>query len=466
MKGGDKKIYEIKKYIFVFYICLVIASTMVFVLAKPPSVPTCPINSNTNVVFYGETGFGGVGDLSRSWIIHFLDWWKLQDSNIIYQELKSSDVKNCNLANYPNLKIYIQPGGNAYYQQRSLSTEGKTNINNYINSGKAYVGICAGFYYAASDYYWQGSYYDWGDLLGKYPTVEGSILEIADYDSNTPYKVTTLSNGENMVYYGGPTRGYKDTPNTIIGEKLMSFSELSGELPAAIKSDNLLLMSVHAEAFENDGITGLSSEQRVRNYIWFANSINNVASTNFIVPSLPNPPVCGNLVCEQGEDSNNCIVDCPIGNLGEIFFEDFENGFSSWILTKVSAANYWSLTTTNPYQGSYSAEVKPMSTTEPASSIEKAVSTSGFSNLKLSYYRRLIGLDIADEFKVKWYDGTTWFVLEQTGSSSANDASYLSKEFSLPSSANNNPNFRIRFECTAGATSEFCRVDNIKLTSN
>ncbi|MCX8159286.1 MAG: hypothetical protein N3D20_03325, partial [Candidatus Pacearchaeota archaeon] len=50
-----------------------------------------------------------------------------------------------------------------------------------------------------------------------------------------------------------------------------------------------------------------------------------------------------------------------------------------------------------------------------------------------------------------------------TASNSANDANYVFKNFSLQSSANNNPNFKIRFECTTGAVSEFCRVDNVMI---
>jgi len=75
-------------------------------------------------------------------------------------------------------------------------------------------------------------------------------------------------------------------------------------------------------------------------------------------------------------------------------------------------------------------------------------------------------LDSADEFKAKWFDGSSWQVLEQTGSNSANDAGYALKEYNLPSSANNNANLKIRFECTAGAVSEFCRVDNVKIATS
>ncbi len=518
------------RYFLVSVVSLIIIFS-IFVMAAPGD---CPIKSDTNIVFYGETGNGGVSTLSKSWVIHFLDWWKQQDTSIKYVILDSRDVKtDCNLASYPNVKVYIQPGGDAYYQQSRLGSSGKNNINNYINSGRGYVGICAGFYYTAGNYFWQGNYYSWPNLLGKYPTVEGSIIDIADYDISPGYALTSVSNGNQMIYYGGPTRGWRNTPSDYSGIGLLTYTAIPGNLPAAIKNNNMLLMSVHAEAYENDGIQGLTTEQRIKNYIWFANSINNVAGTNFYVPLPPNPECsdnvdndgdnlidylsdlgcldsndndesnCGDSVCEStaGETWQTCSLDCPapqcsdgidndldgkidypvdpgcsdindnnetdvIGPV-ELFFDNFESGtLNGWILAKVSGANYWTTSITNPYQGTYHAQSQPMSTTEPASTIEKTISTSGYSNIKFSYYRKLIGLDIADEFKAKWYDGATWQILEQTGSNSANDASYIFKEFTLPSSANNNPNLKIRFECTAGAVSEFCRVDNVKITAN
>lgn len=494
---------------FLVIAAIIVLMTITFVSAgKVPANP-CPISSDTDIVFYGETGFGGVGTLSRSWVIHFLDWWKTQDSSISYAELDSTDIKtDCNLASFPNLKVYLQPGGDAYKQQNKLDQAGKDKIKSYISSGKGYVGICAGFYYTASDYYWQDQYYAHPYLLGLYPTVEGSIREIADYDQSPGYALTGLSNGFNAIYYGGPTRGYEYTPLESPGTSVATFTSYGNGMPALIKYNNMLLSTVHLEAFENDGITGLSTEQRIENYKLLANLINEVSGTSFNVPAYTTPPQCSDgidndldtltdmndpgcsslndndetdpvpMQCNDGIDNDldgftdmndpGCLSlddndETDMQGPAVLMTDNFESGISAWTLSGVG--NAWSASTLNPYEGSYHANAKPSSTSEPASVMERSVSTSGYQNIQISYYRKLIGLDAADEFKAKWFDGTAWNVLEQTGSNSANDASYVLKTFSLPASAENNPSFKIRFECTAGAVSEFCRIDNVQVAS-
>jgi len=142
------------------------------------------------------------------------------------------------------------------------------------------------------------------------------------------------------------------------------------------------------------------------------------------------------------------------------FFDDFEGGnLTTWNFTTVE--NNWTIETTDPYAGTYYAEANPRNTNEPASIMENNVSTVGYENINFSYFRKLIGLDAADEFKVKWWDGSSWIIVEETLSTSADDVSYVYKSFLLGSTADNNPDFKIRFECTAGAVSEMCRVDNV-----
>ena len=150
-----------------------------------------------------------------------------------------------------------------------------------------------------------------------------------------------------------------------------------------------------------------------------------------------------------------------------IFSDNFESGaLNGWNLSNIAGASNWTASTTNPYQGSYHVQSRPLSTTQPASILVRNIATISYQNITLSYVRRLVGIDAADEFNATWYNGTTWFVLENTGGGSANDAGYINRSYNLSYSASNNPNFKIRFECTAGATSEYCRVDNVTIAGN
>lgn len=239
----------------------------------------CPILPDTRIVAYHGMG---VSLISEEWITRFLDWWQSYDPAVKYVFLNGTNLKSdCNLSDYPNVRLYIQPGGHAYYQQSSLGAAGKANILEFLDEGGAYLGICAGWYYAATDYYYAGYFYGWPDLLGRFPTVEGPITEIAE---DLHYNMTRMSNGLQMIYYGGPTRGWRQTPHTVPATVLMTFAAIPGNLPAAVKSKNLLLISVHPEAYEGLGITGLTREQRIANYEWLANAIKEVTGLYLHVP--------------------------------------------------------------------------------------------------------------------------------------------------------------------------------------
>lgn len=470
---------KLKNFI-VFNFVLVIALSIVAAVPWWKSQDPCQITEDTNIVFYGDNRFSAVGDLSESWIVHFLEWWKSHDSSINYVELDTTDVQSeCDLT-ADNIKVYIQPGGNAYYQQNYLGPEGKQKLIDYINSGKGYVGICAGFYYTAGDYWWQDEYYAHPDLLGMYPTVEGSIREIADYDKNPGYALTSLSNGFNAIYYGGPTLGYEYTSlNDVVGIVDSEYTEYGNGMPAVIKSRNMLLNSVHLEAYENDGITGLTTEDRIENYKYLANLINEVSVTEFYVPPYTTPiepycgdgscnngedytscledceapAICGNGVCEDGETYVNCPMDCeePTGPI-EIFFDGFENGFN-WNVYGVGTP--WSIKTDAKYEGSYSAGVKKTEV-DKLSYIETTIDLTGYSTATLEYYRKLVGLDAADDFSAEYYDGT-WHYLEHLGSGREN-GDFLYKSHTIPVTAT-----KIRFMCECGAVSEMCYVDNVKV---
>lgn len=462
--------------------------------AKRPA--SCPIQSDTNFVYYSGSG---AGSASQSWMVHFLNWWQDQDPSVSYMDLSAREVQNCTFQNYPALKMYIQPGGNAYQQQRSIGSSGKEKINDYLNNGGGYFGVCAGWYYAAPDYWWQGDYFDHTNLLGAYPkTVEGSIREIADYDENPGYAISPLDNGRNAIYYGGPTLDYEYTSG-VAGNVDARHTYMN--LPAVVKYNNMLLTSVHLEAFENDGITGLSIEDRIENYKYLANLINEVAETNFYVPPYAAPPQCSdgldndgdtytdypadagcdsasdndetNLVptqCSDGFDNDGDLLMDYLQDPGcssasdddetnptgpaELVNDEFESGLGRWRIYG-DTNNDWQQRTDEVYAGSYSAGLKKTGSGKYAY-LETEFNASGYGTVTFTYYRKLKGLDTADDFGAEYFDDA-WRYVEHLDRKKENGG-FVYKNFSIPNTAT-----KIRFMCEAGAVSEGCWVDNVKV---
>jgi hypothetical protein len=168
--------------------------------------------------------------------------------------------------------------------------------------------------------------------------------------------------------------------------------------------------------------------------------------------------------------SNHSVVITSLADKTKLLYENFESGSfatNKWTLNSTIAVNAknWTIITTDPYQGVYHAEANPTNIIEPAAVMEVNASTEGYTNLTFVYYRKLIEFDPSDEFQVKWWNGTNWTILENTPDT-VNDLDYYRKNFTLPVLAENNPDFKIRFECTAGATNEYCRVDEISLRAD
>ncbi len=154
-------------------------------------------------------------------------------------------------------------------------------------------------------------------------------------------------------------------------------------------------------------------------------------------------------------------------NAATIFTDGFESGsLSGWTLTTGTNMNNWTASTVNPNSGSWHAQSQPQGLNLPPSTMNRTISTAGYQNINFSYYHQLVGIDPGDEFTVAWFDGIGWITVETTGSNASDESSYSLKSFLLPSSADNNLNFKIKFECTAGAVSEFCRVDEISITGD
>ena len=143
--------------------------------------------------------------------------------------------------------------------------------------------------------------------------------------------------------------------------------------------------------------------------------------------------------------------------------ENFESGefaTNGWVVH--GPGNPWQVSTQDPLTGTYHAQSKQSGAGNPTY-LENALSTVGYSGIAFEYNRKLIGLDAADDFSAEWFDGAVWNVLEHV--SSENNANYAFKSFQLPATADEKPNFKIRFMCEAGAVSEYCLVDDVKVSS-
>lgn len=149
----------------------------------------CPLTDDVRIVY---SLVNGVGPASKIWVEDLLWWWQQADPSLRYTAVDAAALQHCDLASFPNLRVYINPGGDAYSQLGDMGAAGADNIKRFVYRDQrwpsAYVGFCAGGYIAAHDYLWESvyegvDYYDYqhNPPLSIFPhTVEGSIVDIND----------------------------------------------------------------------------------------------------------------------------------------------------------------------------------------------------------------------------------------------------------------------------------------------
>jgi glutamine amidotransferase-like uncharacterized protein len=178
----------------------------------------------------------------------------------------------------------------------------------------------------------------------------------------------------------------------------------------------------------------------------------------------------GVVQCDDGIDNDgDSFVDFPsdIGctdsldndeiNTGpvEVFFDGFENGMGNWAL--YGSGRQWASNSESFYEGGLAARAKRTGAGDD-SFMETSFDVSQFSTVTFEYFRRLKGLDAADDFEVQYFNGLSWVSVEHLGSSSENNADFIFKSFNIPNSAS-----KVRFKCECGAVSEKCFVDNVRI---
>jgi len=135
-----------------------------------------------------------------------------------------------------------------------------------------------------------------------------------------------------------------------------------------------------------------------------------------------------------------------------LFFDDFESGsFTAGGWTTSGSA---SVSTRADYNGVYGARL------QSTSSITKALSTVGYSDIRVTFWRRAQGLDSGEYLYCEWSDdgGQSWNPLGSTQSTS-----WYQEDFTCPSGADNNSDFRFRYRLNASSTREYGYIDDVEI---
>ena len=143
------------------------SSLLFFALLTTHVGALCSLKKDTVVAVYSAKDWGGVGDNSAAWTEAFFSWFAAPNPSLIVDYItEPKDISNyysdgCQLATaFPDLKLWVQPGGSADNMSQSLGPGGRDNLLDFAASEKGhYMGTCAGFYYAAGSYWWFSEFF-------------------------------------------------------------------------------------------------------------------------------------------------------------------------------------------------------------------------------------------------------------------------------------------------------------------
>jgi PKD repeat protein len=193
---------------------------------------------------------------------------------------------------------------------------------------------------------------------------------------------------------------------------------------------------------------------------WLWNSTGATPASFTVKMPMPDPPVptayefryfrqvtCGNLLA-----TSNPVTVAPL------FYDSFDKALSGWTLTGAPDRHSGA-----PTRGSHSLRLLAAATSGIDQGMEKTISTSGYSNITVSFWMGASGLDLAGEgVGAWWYDGTTWHLLRQTiGGDAENDGDLHHFQYTLPSEANNNSEFKVKFAIWGSADDDEAYLDDV-----
>jgi len=139
-----------------------------------------------------------------------------------------------------------------------------------------------------------------------------------------------------------------------------------------------------------------------------------------------------------------------------VFSDDFEDALSGW--TVGGTADWY---TGSPRRGTHSVRLRN------GGSIERTVSTVGYSSITLSYYLAASVTSTGAAVTAEWYDGSGWNLLKQIENGDPDEDALLHQyTHELPSLAGENSSFALRFAVVGSDVDDLGYVDDVVLTSS
>ncbi|MFZ1730444.1 MAG: BPL-N domain-containing protein [Bacteroidota bacterium] len=167
-----------------------------------PDFAASQVSPAFDVAVYLDEGAWEAGVIAFE---HFLDW-----KGLTHERVDASAVNATGFA--ARYRCLYMPGGYAFNYKQKITNRGEQNIRSLVDGGGAYIGICAGAYFAADHVEWEGGNFPY--TLGLFKgSARGSLQEIIPWDG---YAMTTIHTNPlhpitqkqprtlTTLYFGGP----------------------------------------------------------------------------------------------------------------------------------------------------------------------------------------------------------------------------------------------------------------------
>jgi len=240
------------KKIFLLTFVLVLLLSAVF--GAQFAMPVAALEEGARVAVYNGLG---VWEQGRTAIVKMFEWMNASVT-LVYPE----DIKNGNLINFDLLVI---PGGNADPYNEDIGLDGASKIRDFVSNGGAFIGICAGGYYACDYIIWEGIRYEY--VLDLFPGYGVGALETIPWPTynmtwikmvNRTHPITAHEpEYEWILYYGGAEYfAYEGADVTVLGRYTVN-----GQNPAIVAYEyglgRVFLIGPHPEIEEDDPRDGI-----------------------------------------------------------------------------------------------------------------------------------------------------------------------------------------------------------------